>query len=185
MGEECGTGYKGHAGLGSKLARPVFQSECPHLRGRGTYEDDPRRLTAFGKLRVLREKAVAGENSLRARRRDKRRSSYLCAGSFPRGARRPGDGFIGSAHMQGVAISVCIDGNTPHAHPSQGPHGADRNFSAIGDQDGREDGATSGASGLALQAGEIGAPATEGSNLPRAQQSILFADEAFYDAAVP
>ena len=91
MGEECGTGYKGHAGLGSKLARPVFQSECPHLRGRGTYEDDARRLTAFGKLRVLREKAVTGKNSLRARGATSADGPESgCAGSFPQGARRPG-----------------------------------------------------------------------------------------------
>jgi hypothetical protein len=87
--------------------------------------------------------------------------------------------------MQRVAIRVCIDRNTSHAHPSQGPHGADCNLSAICDQDGREDGATSGALRLAWQAGEVGAPSAEGSNFPCVCQSILFADEAFYDAAVP
>jgi hypothetical protein len=185
MREQCGTGYQGHAALGSKLARPVFQSEATYLRGRGTNEDDARCFTAFGELRVLGKKAVPGKNSLRARGATSV-DHLIDAQVVFRGVHAAqADGFIGGAHMQGVAIRVCINGNTLHAHSSQGPHRADSDFSAIGDQDGGEDRATSGISWLALQAGEIGAPASEGSDLPRARQSILFADEALYDAAVP
>ena len=98
-------------------------------------EDDAIRLQRLGEGRVLRQKAVARMDGLRAgllRRLDDlvHHEIGLCGG------RRPDqNGFVGHLDMHRVAIRLGEDGHRLDAHPLRSLDDAACNFTAVGDED--------------------------------------------------
>ena len=134
---DCATSIVGSSGTSAACIRrlaSIFEPIAAITVGRRTDERDARCLASPGELRVLRQKAVAGMNRVRAglaRAVDDRVAAQirLCR---PRAAER--HDFVGLAHERRVAIGIGADGHRGDAHLAAGAHDPPGDLAAIGDQ---------------------------------------------------
>jgi len=89
----------------------------------------------FGKILVLRQKAVTGMDGIRARAFGDIDDFCRVQIAFPRRGRADRKGFIGHFHMQRTGIGIGINRHGGDPHVAAGMNNAAGDFAAVGDQD--------------------------------------------------
>ena len=135
VGQQARARQQRHAALLGQIARGVLEAKGAHLLGRRANEGDARRLTRFGKRRVLRQKTVAGVDGLRAAVLGDLQDAV--GAQVTLGRRRGAEqvGLVGLAHVAGLRIGFGIHGHALHTQRFERADDAAGNGAAVGNQD--------------------------------------------------
>jgi hypothetical protein len=148
LGDEGGDLLVGQAGLlqagkdrhavlgGEQLGRDLVAEEA-RRGGRRPDEGEPRGLTGGGEVGVLGKKAVTGVDRRRAGLSGRRQHALGRKVGLSGGGGTEADRGVGGAHVRRSGIGVRVDGDRTNAQSPQRPHDAQRDLSAIGNQDRR------------------------------------------------
>ncbi len=129
-----GPRHTGDAGLDHGHLGAHLVAHEPDGVGARTDEDEARALDLLGEVRVFGQESVARMDRLGVghfRRRDDRRNVEIAS---RRGGGPDADGFVGEAHILGLAVGFGVDHHRLDAELATGALDPQRDLAAIGDQ---------------------------------------------------
>ena len=130
-----GAGHDRHLGFAGQLAGRVLVAEARHGLGRGTDEVDLATAADFVEVRVLGQKAVAGMNRLHVADFGGADHAIDLAVAVGALGRPDAIGLVGQLEIGGASIGFAEDGHGFHTQLAASADDAQRNLTAIGDQD--------------------------------------------------
>src|SRR5690606_28556940 len=129
------TGHHRHAGLDHGALGADLVAHQADGVGPGANEHKPAFLDALGKIGVFGKKAVAGVDGLGIGDFGGRNNGRHVQVAFARRRRPDAHGFIGKAHVLGIAVGLGMHDHRLDAEFAAGALDAQRDLAAIGDQD--------------------------------------------------
>src|SRR5208337_2310142 len=123
-----------HARLDQGVPRLSLGAHQLHRSHRRSNEYQPRIRAGAGKLRVLGEEAVTGEDGLCAASLGGVKKAVDSKITFGGGSRPDVKSLVGIADMQRFAVHVGIDRHRANSHLTAGAHHAHRNLATVGYQ---------------------------------------------------